>query len=303
MTMKAETKPLAGALPGGGAPGTSVSVEPLLGGECQVPPGMLEAKGHGRVAKARALGLGVPKSRWDWIPVPAYLVRHPNAGPILVDTALHASVEAQPSANLGRGFAAATNYRLPEGDLPAQLRAHDVDPKSIETVVMTHLHFDHASGIAEFPNATFVLSAREWEFATTVNRPLLHGYRRSHFDYLFDYRAIDFDGPLIDSYASFGRTFDLFGDGSVRLAFTPGHTPGHISVIAHLRTRDFVIAGDAVYTARQLRGATEPSRPEDMHQWRRSRRELQRYHERYPDAVVSPGHDAEAFAALAPRYE
>ncbi len=303
MTMKAETKPLVDTLPGGGPPGTSVTVEPLLGGECQAPPGMLEAKGHGRIAKARALGIGVPKSRWEWIPVPAFLIRHPKAGAILVDTSLHPSVETKPAANLGRLFGSGTNYRMPDGDLLAQLRDLDADPKSIRTVIMTHLHFDHSSGISEFPNATFIIAAREWDFATTVNRPALHGYRRSHFDYLFDYRTVDFDGPLIDSYASFGRTFDLFGDGSVRLAFTPGHTPGHMAVVAHLQTRDFVIAGDSVYTARQVRGATEPSRPEDMHQWRRSRREVQRYAERYPDAIVCPGHDREAFAALAKRYE
>ena len=52
-----------------------------------------------------------------------------------------------------------------------------------------------------------------------------------HFDYAFDYRTVDFDRGGIDSYASFGRTFDLFGDGSIRLAFTPGHSAGHMSVI------------------------------------------------------------------------
>ena len=153
----------------------------------------------------------------------------------------------------------ATNYRFPDGDLSTQLRARGIDPKSIRTVVMTHLHFDHTSGIAEFPNATFVIAKNEWEAATTVKRPIEHGYRRAHFDYLFDYRMLDFNSALVDSYASFGRTFDLFGDGSIRLAFTPGHTLGHMSVIARLASRDFVIAGDAVYTAAQLRGANEPA--------------------------------------------
>ena len=76
-----------------------------------------------------------------------------------------------------------------------------------------------------------------------------------------------------------------------------------MSVIARLQATDFVIAGDAVYTTAQLRGENEPARPEDMHQWKRSQRELQRFAERFPQATIAPGHDAEAFAALDKRYE
>ncbi len=83
-------------------------------------------------------------------------------------------------------------------------------------------------------------------------RPTLNGYRRVHFDFAFDYRTIDFDRGGIDSYATFGRSFDLFGDGSIRLAYTPGHSAGHMSVIARLKERDFVIGGDATYTLAQL---------------------------------------------------
>ena len=121
------------------------------------------------------------------------------------------------------------------------------------------------------------------------DRPFLRGYSHAHFDYLFDYRTVDFDRPGISSYASFGRTFDLFGDGSVRLAFTPGHTPGHCSVIARLRDRDFVIAGDAIYTYAQLEGGDPPPRPVDMHNWRRSLRELQQFARTYPQAEIVRG--------------
>ena len=55
--------------------------------------------------------------------------------------------------------------------------------------------------------------------------PLLRGYHPSHYDYAFDFATVDFDGDPIDSYGPFGRTFDLFGDGSVRLAYTPGTAP------------------------------------------------------------------------------
>jgi glyoxylase-like metal-dependent hydrolase (beta-lactamase superfamily II) len=252
----------------------------------------------------RALGIGTPRSKWVWAPVPAFLITHPTAGPILVDTAFHGSVAAKPAANLGRVMARVSRARVEPGrDVPSQLRERDIDARRLSTVILTHMHFDHTSGIADYPAATFVVSQREWDAATTDDRPTLRGYNPAHFDYLFDYRTVDFDGPTISSYASFGRTFDLFGDGSIRLAFTPGHTPGHCSVICRLSNRDLVIAGDAIYTYRQLEGGDPPPRPVDEHNWKRSLRELVQFKRTYPQAVIIPGHDADHWPTLDARYE
>jgi N-acyl homoserine lactone hydrolase len=300
MPVHVEPRALTGPLDGGGPEKTAVTVEPLLGGEIQLPAAFFEGRGR----RYETYGLLSRRSKWPWAPVPAFLITHPTAGKVLVDTAFHPSVAVSPSANLGRLAAWMARPRVEEGkDIPAQLRERGVDPKSIPTVVMTHLHLDHTSGISEFPNSTFVVSAAEWRAATSDNRPALRGYTHAHFDYLFDFRTIAYDAPGVASYASFGRTVDLFGDGSIRVAFTPGHTHGHQCVIARLRDRDFVIAGDAIYTAGQLDGAPEPPRPADPHTWRRSLRELQRFKERYPDAVVVPGHDPEHWATLDARYE
>jgi N-acyl homoserine lactone hydrolase len=301
--VKAEAKPLENALPGGGSAGTTVVVEPLLGGSVVGPKGFFEARG-GRLDGLRMLGIGTPRSRWWLAPIPAYLITHPTAGPILVDTAFHASVATKPSANLGKLVARFARPRIEPGrDLTAQLRERGIEAEDLKTVVLTHLHFDHSSGIAEYPNATFVLSKAEWEAATTDPRPFMRGYRPAHFDYLFDYRTVDFDGPGISSYASFGRTFDLLGDGSIRLAFTPGHSAGHCSVVARLKDRDLVIAGDAIYTTAQLEGGDPPPRPLDMHMWKRSLRDLQQFARTYPRAEILPGHDPERWKTVAKRYE
>jgi N-acyl homoserine lactone hydrolase len=301
--LKAQATPLEQPLPGGGSPGVAVTVEPLLGGSILAPQGFFESRG-GRLANLRMLGIGTPKSKWWLVPIPAYLITHPTVGPILVDTAFHGSVAAKPSANLGRIAARFAKPRIEPGrDLPAQLRERGIDALDLRMVILTHLHFDHSSGIAEYPKAKFVLSKAEWDAATTDTRPFLRGYRPAHYDYLFDYATVDFDGPGISSYASFGRTFDLFGDGSIRLAFTPGHSAGHCSVITHLRDRDLVIAGDAIYTSAQLEGGDPPPRPLDMHTWRRSLRELQQFARTYPNAEILPGHDPERWKTVAKRYE
>lgn len=301
MGVRAETKPLRAAL-AGGREGATVVVEPILTGTMQSPRAFIESASA--VPTLRMLGLGTPRSSYLKLPIPAYLVRHPGYGPFLVDTGLHASVAAKPAANLGRTIARFSRPKIQPGeDFPAQLRAKGVDPKSVKLVVMTHMHFDHTSGMSDFPGAMFVITEDEWIAASTDSRPFLRGYRHEHFDYAFDYRTLTYESDAISSYGTFGRTFDLFGDGSVRLASTPGHSAGHQSVICRLRDRDLVIAGDAIYTIGQLADAPEPPRPLDRHRWRRSMRELQHFARTYPRAVILPGHDPEHWKTVAARYE
>jgi glyoxylase-like metal-dependent hydrolase (beta-lactamase superfamily II) len=298
----AEPKPLTEPLPGGRDRATVV-VEPLKAGEVESPAAFFERAG-GRFETLKTIGVGTPRSHYWSVPCPAFLVHHPSVGPILVDAGLHPSVAARPSANLGRLVTTFGRPRLGAGeDVPAQLRARGLEPRDIKVVVMTHLHFDHASGMSEFPGSTFVVSAVEWRAATTDPRPILRGYRPAHYDYVFDYRTVAYQGQAIGSYSSFGLTFDLFGDGSVRLASTPGHSAGHQSVICRLRDRDFVIAGDAIYTIAQLDGAAEPPRPVDRRLWRRSLQELKLFHGQYPQAVIVPGHDPGFWPTLEKRYE
>jgi len=303
MSVHAEPKPLHEPLAGGTA-GATVTVEPMIAGHVSWSRSMMERPG-GRLETLKlmqALLTGEPAMT---VPCPAFLIRHPSAGAILVDTGLHPSIATDGRENFGALGARFGKPSLEAGaDVPSQLRKRGLDSGEVPVVVMTHLHIDHTSAISEFPQATFVLSETEWEAAAHGARPLLNGYRRSHFDYAFNYRTVDFDRGGISSYATFGRTFDLFGDGSLRLAYTPGHSAGHMSVIAHLKERDFVIGGDAVYTEGQLDGsAPPPPRPADRHNWRRSLQELKLFRREFPGAIVTPGHDPSFYEKLGDRYE
>jgi N-acyl homoserine lactone hydrolase len=303
MKVHVEAKPLHEPL-AGGTPGATVAVEPIVAGHTNFPLMAMESPGGRFVTLKymRAMLTGKPPLT---IPIPAFLIRHPSAGAILVDTGLHPSIATDGHENFGKLATRVGKPTLEAGeDVPAQLRNRGLNPNEIPVVVMTHMHLDHTSAISEFPNSTFVVSEDEWEAAATGPQPFLNGYRRAHFDYAFDYRTVDFDRGGIDSYATFGRTFDLFDDGSVRLAFTPGHSAGHMSVIAHLKERDFVIGGDAMYTYRQLEGnAPLPPRPFDAHNFRRSLQELKLFHREFPHAVITPGHDPSFYEQLNDRYE
>jgi glyoxylase-like metal-dependent hydrolase (beta-lactamase superfamily II) len=303
MKVHVEAKPLHEPL-AGGSPGATVTVEPIVAGRVTWPRSMMESPGGPllNLKLLRALLTGRPEMT---VPCPAFLIRHPSAGAILVDTGLHPSIATDGRENFGALGARFGKPELEPGeDAPAQLRKRGLDPAEVPIVVMTHMHIDHTSAISEFPQSTFVVSEVEWEAATHGAKPILNGYRRTHYDYAFEYRTVDFDRGGVDSYASFGRTHDLFGDGSIRLAFTPGHSAGHMSVIARLRERDFVIGGDATYTAAQLAGSAPLApRPFDAHNYRRSLQELRLFGREYPEAVVTPGHDPEFYAGLDARYE
>ena len=303
MSVHVEPKPLHEPLAGGTA-GATVIVEPIVAGSVTWPRTMMETPG-GRFLTLKLLRTLLSGEPAMTVPVPAFLIRHPSAGAVLVDTGLHPSIVTDGRENFGGVATRLGNPALAAGeDVPAQLRKRGLDPSEIPIVVMTHLHLDHSSAISEFPQATFVVSETEWQSAAHGSRPALNGYRRPHFDYAFEYRSVDFDRGGISSYASFGRTFDLFGDGSIRLAYTPGHSAGHMSVIARLRERDFVIGGDATYTVGQLDGSAPLApRPFDAHNYRRSLQELKLFRKQFPDAIVTPGHDPDFYAGLDARYE
>jgi N-acyl homoserine lactone hydrolase len=301
MAMSVEPQPLNEPLAGGTA-GATVAVEPLIAGHVEFPQALLASPG-GPFLKAKLLWALLRGKPPNVIPVPAFLVRHPSAGAILVDTGLHPSVASDGRQNFGSLGNRFGKPSLAVGeDVPAQLRARGIDPGEIPVVLMTHLHMDHASAISEFPRSTFVLSAAEWRAASSGG--VGDGYRRAHYDFAFDYRTVDFDRASVGSYASFARTFDLFGDGSIRLAFTPGHSAGHVSIVCRLAQRDFVIGGDAIYLSGQLDGSVAPPpRPQDAHNLRRSMQELRLLHSQFPDAVITPGHDPEFYSRIERRYE
>ncbi|MCO5315301.1 MAG: N-acyl homoserine lactonase family protein [Solirubrobacterales bacterium] len=300
MSSRADTKPLETPLPGGHSDATVV-VEPVITGSFTVPqPVRSSPEGPLRVPALLRAARGKRTTQ----PVPAFLIRHPGAGPLLVDTGIHSSVAGNPVRNLGRLENWFYRPRLEPGrDLASQLREKEVEPSSIGLVLMTHLHLDHASAVTDFPDATFVVDAKEWREA---NRPLpwSRGYRRNHFNHPFDFRTVSFERATAVPYGGLDRTIDLFGDGSVRLVATPGDTVGHQSVLVRLKDRPMLIGGDATYLNSQFEpDADQPGVMADPEGHRRSLEEIRRFRSRFPEAVITPGHDVDFYRSLPERFE
>jgi glyoxylase-like metal-dependent hydrolase (beta-lactamase superfamily II) len=288
----------------GGRDGATVRVHPLLTGELHSPPGFL-ARPSGPLALPRTFlpGLLGRRTGWVWLPIPAFVVEHPGAGAFLIDTGMHPSIAEDPRENLG-GLGArfyAARMTADQAVRP-QLEARGFDADAIRTVVMTHLHSDHASGVSEFPAATFFVDGAEWEAASGGG--VTKGYHHNQIDHDYDWRLLDYDAEEVGSHETFGRTLDLFGDGSVHLLSTPGHSSGHQSVLLRLAVGQALLLGDAAYTLDGLGSGALPLIVPDEHRYKRSQQELRAFLDGADDVkVVVAGHDPERWPDLEPVYE
>jgi glyoxylase-like metal-dependent hydrolase (beta-lactamase superfamily II) len=235
--------------------------------------------------------LAARRRRWFSLPIPCFLVEHPTEGPILVDAGMHADVATDVAGHLGR--AAATMFDIemrPEWAAPAQLRERGIDPAGVRTIVMTHLHYDHSSGLSQFPGATVVVDERELEVARRGR--LLEGYRRELLPDTVSWRVVAHEEDAVD----------VLGDGSIVLLSTPGHTAGHRSVVLRVGDGELLLTGDAAYATRTLDERLTP-----VLTWRDepSRRSLDRliaWRDAHPGAPVVCGHDPEGWARLPSVY-
>jgi N-acyl homoserine lactone hydrolase len=177
-----------------------------------------------------------------------------------------------------------------------RLRGLGVEPGEVERVVMTHLHVDHTSGMRLLPNASFVISRREWE-AAHKPRAAGKGYIAHHLPPESRVELVDIDRDG-ESYGPFSRTIDLLGDGTMRLISTPGHTIGHMSVLLRVVGGEVLVVGDAAYTLRNIDEQVLPLITTSDELSAKSLRELKEFKTENPAVPLVPTHDPAAWKQL-----
>ena len=219
------------------------------------------------------------------VPVPFYLIRHPQ-GDVIVDGGNPLAVAYDARAHWGRLADVFEVHMTPEQHCAAQLRELGVAPESIGRVVQTHLHIDHTGALGHFANAQILVHAAELDAARTLEKPYLQGYMRA-----------DYEQPGLDWQHCTGDV-DLFGDGTVQLLQTPGHAAGHVSLLLELeQTGAVLLTADAVDNRAQWEGRQDPRPLHSAEEAAASRERLpQIASERDPLLVF--GHDPENWSQL-----
>jgi glyoxylase-like metal-dependent hydrolase (beta-lactamase superfamily II) len=136
------------------------------------------------------------------------------------------------------GHAMTTPNVAPKVSIVDQLAKIHVTPDQIKYVGISHYHADHTGQVASFPKATLLLGTREWD-AISAPKPA-EGVNYKPFEGWIKGENKVEPTPL-------GPDKDVFGDGSVIVLRTPGHTPGHSSLLVRLQSGAVILSGDAVH--------------------------------------------------------
>jgi glyoxylase-like metal-dependent hydrolase (beta-lactamase superfamily II) len=194
---------------------------------------------HASTGPMRQPRLFLPSPFSDPLPIHVWVIEH-DGQRILVDTGEVATVRDVPFAR----FAV-----RPEDELPAALATLELTPADIDTVVLTHMHGDHMDGAVHLSKPVLV-QAIELAYARSMFSRVFARLLRQPLPAGVDFRPVALDGGPFGTFAASRKLTD---DGRVVAVATPGHTPGHMSIVCvDDEDRHVLIAGDATDSLEQL---------------------------------------------------
>ncbi len=174
------------------------------------------------------------------IPVPWFLIKHPQ-GNVVIDggNAIEAAIDKH--GHWGKVVETYDPIMAVSENCVDQLKMVDVSTHDVRYVLQSHLHLDHTGAIGRFPRAHYIVQRSEYDYAQKPHWFSAGAYIRSDFDRPgLNWKFLG--GDVTDNY-------DLFGDGTIRMIFTPGHSPGHQSFLINLpKSGPILLTIDAAYT-------------------------------------------------------
>lgn len=189
------------------------------------------------VDKGGVLTPGLDEGTWWTIPIVGYLIQTDDGKNILVDTGMDKVHIEDPDATFGgTAFGEVLKVRMgPEGYVVNRLAELGLKPEDIDILVATHFHFDHAGNTRDFTQSEIVVQRDCYDDIMREDAP----YPRSTYDIPnLKWKIIDGDTEIAPG---------------VTLLKTPGHVPGHMSVLVDLTKTGKVLIGiDAIYVQDNL---------------------------------------------------
>lgn len=253
--------------------GPKVEVIPLVTGEIEVERSFLldfeNEHLHDRTGKKQH------------VPVVAYLVRHPELGDLLIDTGFdHTFAESGHGNFGGLAFLAGFARQQPGHDTAALLGKLGVDPATLKTIVLSHMHPDHTAGLPDLPKSVPVV----------VGKGAVESYGAPWYapaDHLAGIEVLH----AVDLPAD-GSAVDLLGDGSVLALPTPGHAAGNLSFLLRAKSGPVLLTCDASHTREGFDLGVAPGGVESRQHANESIARLRRFVESNPAVRVKAGHEA-----------
>ncbi len=207
-----------------------------------------QQRGQGRGFK-RQMNMMTDKEWTDPLPIYAWVIEHAE-GVIIVDTGDTAKTMEpgyfplwHPYYRWGVRFAI-----QPEQEIGPQLDTLGIKSKDVRTVILTHFHTDHAGGLYHFPHSEILVSGPDYKKAQGLPGKL-QGFLPHRWPEWFAPQPIAFEA---DSFGPFEQSYRVTQTDDVLIVPTPGHTPGHVSVIAIQDDVSYFLAGDTSYTQQLL---------------------------------------------------
>ena len=179
----------------------------------------------------KASGMTTPKEDWIWLPVSVYLIEHPK-GLILVDTGWHRDMSPEgvyDKAAQIKSLGSRILYNVNQGQIPLgeavdeQLETMGIKPADLDYVLLTHLDCDHANGLRAVKDAKHIIVAQE-ELDCARKNGFIR-YKKKWWEGV-ELQTIDWNGTEGPAQ----KSFDLFGDGSIKMINIPGHCDGLCAV-------------------------------------------------------------------------
>ncbi|ALJ20018.1 N-acyl homoserine lactonase family protein [Microbacterium sp. No. 7] len=169
------------------------------------------------------------------LPIPVYVIEHPD-GLIVFDTGVAPEAWDDPRAVYGPLVDVFELTCPPENLLERQFAKTGYTFDDVTHVIVSHGHFDHTGGMYLFPQAKFYMSEEDLRYTFWPDDFCAGFYRHEDIE-----RTRGFEWHPISS------DLDLFGDGSIQILRTPGHTHGQLSLLVDLPSRPVLLTADAVH--------------------------------------------------------
>lgn len=220
-----------------------IKIHPIQTGRVQIKTAQRQRKTGGL---PRIL---LDKAWTEWLPIYAWVVEHPE-GIFVVDTG-----ETAHTSEPGYFPHWHPYYRTsvhmdvaPEQEIGPQLREAGINPKDVDKVILTHFHTDHAGGLYHFPESEILVQSNDYDKAQGLTGKL-RGYLPHRWPEWFTPTRIPFEPNAI---GPFEQSYSITERGDIVIVPTPGHTPGHVSVIVKANGISYFLAGDTSYNEELL---------------------------------------------------